>query len=666
MRYRTFQLMGLLHASMRLHSVTLFPIVTRPMATRESLLDVTAKLYSELGWLGTTTRRIAEAAGVNEVTLFRQFGSKESLLLEAITLASGDHHIAARLPDTPRLLAAELTAWGISHHGSIKEKSGIIRACLAEWEQRPELAPKVCGGGLVAFADLTRYLGIARQREIHRPRRIDRGGGYHAHQCHFYGCHDSRCHAGHPSAFRRYVHRFVRRPGAARPRGEGARMKHLVLTVALALAASGPLVAQQQPVRLSLADALSRADSASPAVGIARAGIDGAQANVIRARASYLPQINGSATYSRALASEFSGLTSSSPADTFAAPTNCSHYVPDPSLPLADRLTAIEHGLDCAANGTGVIDFSKLPFGRPNTWTFGLSGSQTLFDRKIGGQVAAANAGRDQATIELDAQRAAAVLNVAQAYFDAQLAQRLVDIADSTFAQAQRTFDQTRLERQVGNAAEFDQLRAGVARDNQTPIVIQRRAQARSGAAPAPAGARHGAQCASCSPPPLADTTAVPLPAYVARVADDTAIAVRAPVREADAALRAAEGQLRSARAERTPSLTLSSTYSKIDFPVNAFSFDQFLTDWSVAVQLTVPIFNGGRMHGDALAAQAARDQAAMRVKQARQQAQLEQGDASTQIGSATAAFAASIGTVAKRSAPTISRNFATGTVSPR
>ena len=133
------------------------------MATRESLLDVTAKLYAEHGWLGTTTRRIAEAAGVNEVTLFRQFGSKESLLLEAITLASGEHRIDRPfLPDVPGELTSELTIWAIAHHQSVAAKSGIIRTCLAEWEQRPELAPKVCGGGLVAFADVTRYLGLAR------------------------------------------------------------------------------------------------------------------------------------------------------------------------------------------------------------------------------------------------------------------------------------------------------------------------------------------------------------------------------------------------------------------------------------------------------------------------------------------------------------------------
>jgi outer membrane protein TolC len=423
-------------------------------------------------------------------------------------------------------------------------------------------------------------------------------------------------------------------------------MKRLAIALILGLVASAPLSAQQQPVRLSLADALARADSASPAVGIARAGINNAQAGWLRARAGYLPQLNGSASYSRALASEFSGLTAATAADTFPAPVNCHHYAPNPSLPLADRLDSIEHGLDCAANGTGVIDFSKLPFGRPNTWTFGLSGSQTLFDRKLGGQLDAADAGRDQATIEVDAQRAAAVLTVGQAYFDAQLAQRLVDIADSTLAQAQRTFEQTRLERQVGNAAEFDQLRASVARDNQTPVVIQRRAQRDQALLRLRQVLDLPANTMLTLTTSLSDTTAVRLPAFAARIADDTSLAARAPVREAEAALRASEGQLRSARAEHTPTLALSSTYSKIDFPVNVFSFDQFLTDWSVAVQMTVPIYNGGRMRADALAAAAARDQSAMRLKQARQQAQLEQGDARTQLGSAEASFTASIGTV--------------------
>jgi AcrR family transcriptional regulator len=135
------------------------------MATRESLLDVTARLYAEHGWRGTTTRRIAEAAGVNEVTLFRQFGSKESLLLEAIGQASCEHGPSG-LPAVPGNLTTELVEWGTAHHRSISSMRGIIRSCLAEWEERPELAPRVCGGGLVAFGELVRYLGIAREQGL--------------------------------------------------------------------------------------------------------------------------------------------------------------------------------------------------------------------------------------------------------------------------------------------------------------------------------------------------------------------------------------------------------------------------------------------------------------------------------------------------------------------
>ena len=135
------------------------------MATRDDLLDVTARLYAEHGWRGTTTRRIAEAAGVNEVTIFRRFGSKEALLLESIEAASKDDH-PSPLPEVPTDLASELGAWARTHHKAIREKSGIIRASLAEWEERPELAPVACQGAMAAIADVVRYLKAARERQM--------------------------------------------------------------------------------------------------------------------------------------------------------------------------------------------------------------------------------------------------------------------------------------------------------------------------------------------------------------------------------------------------------------------------------------------------------------------------------------------------------------------
>ena len=51
--------------------------------TEDRILDATIKLLDKVGWKGATTKRIAAEAGVNEVTLFRKFKSKELLLKAA-------------------------------------------------------------------------------------------------------------------------------------------------------------------------------------------------------------------------------------------------------------------------------------------------------------------------------------------------------------------------------------------------------------------------------------------------------------------------------------------------------------------------------------------------------------------------------------------------------
>ena len=48
--------------------------------TGEAILRAAAELFGERGYKATTTRAIAERAGVNEVTLFRRFGSKRGIL----------------------------------------------------------------------------------------------------------------------------------------------------------------------------------------------------------------------------------------------------------------------------------------------------------------------------------------------------------------------------------------------------------------------------------------------------------------------------------------------------------------------------------------------------------------------------------------------------------
>lgn len=47
--------------------------------TREKIMKEALKLFSEQGYYSTTTKQIADKACINEITLFRHFGTKEKL-----------------------------------------------------------------------------------------------------------------------------------------------------------------------------------------------------------------------------------------------------------------------------------------------------------------------------------------------------------------------------------------------------------------------------------------------------------------------------------------------------------------------------------------------------------------------------------------------------------
>jgi len=52
--------------------------------TRDRIIEAAYTLFSEKGYHGTSTREIAKVASVSEVTLFRNFGSKELLFEEVL------------------------------------------------------------------------------------------------------------------------------------------------------------------------------------------------------------------------------------------------------------------------------------------------------------------------------------------------------------------------------------------------------------------------------------------------------------------------------------------------------------------------------------------------------------------------------------------------------
>ena len=71
--------------------------------TSKKIMKVALKLFSEQGYYPTTTKQIAEEAGVNELTIFRHFGSKSNLFQVTTEYYVIDSKIDSILKDTEGL-----------------------------------------------------------------------------------------------------------------------------------------------------------------------------------------------------------------------------------------------------------------------------------------------------------------------------------------------------------------------------------------------------------------------------------------------------------------------------------------------------------------------------------------------------------------------------------
>lgn len=108
------------------------------MERRTELLRAAARVYAKHGYRGSTTRRIADEAGVNEVTIFRQFGSKDALIQEAIATCGGSEELPD-LPATPNDPQAELTTWSEAVLRQLREMRELIRRCISERDEHPNV-----------------------------------------------------------------------------------------------------------------------------------------------------------------------------------------------------------------------------------------------------------------------------------------------------------------------------------------------------------------------------------------------------------------------------------------------------------------------------------------------------------------------------------------------
>ncbi|MEO6443742.1 MAG: TolC family protein, partial [Gemmatimonadaceae bacterium] len=437
---------------------------------------------------------------------------------------------------------------------------------------------------------------------------------------------------------------------------------HRTLGLAVACLCLTRGLGAQQARSLSLEDALRMSQLESEALRIAEAGVTRAEGQQLQARSQYLPQINGSAGYTRTLATQFSAFAEASPTpppgtppvpprDTTSFFAPCNRYLAPAGATDAERIRALELFSRCSLGGG--LDFSRVGFGAKNQYQLGAQGSLTLWSGgRVQAQNRAAQAGRRSADIEVAAQRAQLALQVTQAYYDAVLADRLVQIAESALVQTEGTLTQTTLARQIGNQSEFELLRAQVTRDNQLPQLIQRRTERDLAylrfkqLVNLPYGQDVRLTTNIDEPEERQVRTVASIATGSELIAPDTSVDARAPVRQLNESVRAQEAQLAVANSEWLPTVSLTSSYSRLAFgSAGVPSWGNWLNNWTVSLGASFPLFSGGRIKGDQMIARAGLEESKARLDQTRELAALDAQQSFAQLRQAEAALAASAGT---------------------
>lgn len=110
---------------------------------RLQILRVAVRLFSQQGFRGTTTKKIAQAAGVSEAMVFRHFATKEELyaaILDHKACAGGIEDMCALVSDAvtrkdDRVVFETLALAALQHHENDKEFHRLVlHAALEEHE----------------------------------------------------------------------------------------------------------------------------------------------------------------------------------------------------------------------------------------------------------------------------------------------------------------------------------------------------------------------------------------------------------------------------------------------------------------------------------------------------------------------------------------------------
>jgi AcrR family transcriptional regulator len=106
---------------------------SRIEGTKEKIMAAAFDEFSDHGFAGATTKEIARKAGVNEVTIFRHFGTKEGLFSAVIEKKTKDLTKAVQLNLEPSEdVVADLTKFGITLQMNMTSNAKMVKLITIE------------------------------------------------------------------------------------------------------------------------------------------------------------------------------------------------------------------------------------------------------------------------------------------------------------------------------------------------------------------------------------------------------------------------------------------------------------------------------------------------------------------------------------------------------
>lgn len=132
--------------------------------TNTRILDAALHLFYQNGYEGTTTRAIAEGAGVNEVTLFRNFGSKEKIFLAVIERETDVVTDIEEFDLRPtRDVEDDLAKAGERIHHEMVSRAKLVKIAMVETGKDPRMWDSIGQVPFLVLGKLIRYFEEAKE-----------------------------------------------------------------------------------------------------------------------------------------------------------------------------------------------------------------------------------------------------------------------------------------------------------------------------------------------------------------------------------------------------------------------------------------------------------------------------------------------------------------------